>query len=72
MFWEWCLDEHDRDFYLTPPRYNPIAGASSITDMISEFLDLDSWRVLRGGSWIRFARDVEVSDGNYAPPDFFK
>ena len=68
--WEWCLDEHDRDFYLTPPRYNPIAGASSITDMISEFLDIDSWRVLRGGSWIRFARDVEVSDGNYAPPDF--
>ena len=68
--WEWCLDEHDRDFYLTPPRHNPIAGASSITDMISEFLDLDSWRVLRGGSWIRFARDVEVSDGNYAPPDF--
>ena len=68
--WEWCLDEHDRDFYLTPPRHNPIAGASSITDMISEFLDIDSWRVLRGGSWIRFARDVEVSDGNYAPPDF--
>ena len=25
--WEWCLDEHDRDFYLTPPRHNPIAGA---------------------------------------------
>ena len=68
--WEWCLDEHDRDFYLTPPRHNPIAGASSITDMIGEFLDLDSWRVLRGGSWIRFARDIEVSDGNHAPPDF--
>ena len=68
--WEWCLDEHDRDFYLTPPRYNPIASTSSITDMISEFLDLDSRRVLRGGSWIRFARDVEVSDGNHAPPDF--
>ena len=68
--WEWCLDEHDRDFYLTVPRHNPIAGVSSVTDMISEFLDLDSWRVLCGGSWIRFGRDMEVSDGNYAPPDF--
>ena len=68
--WEWCLDEHDRDSYLTPPRHNPVAGDSSITDMIGEFLDLDSWRMLRGGSWIMFARDVEVSDGKHAPPDF--
>ena len=68
--WEWCLDEHNRDFYLTSPRHNPIAGANSITDMIGEFLDFDSWRVLRGGSWIRFARDIEVSDGKHAPPDF--
>ena len=68
--WEWCLDAHDRDFYSTLPRHNPIVGADSITDIISEFLNLDSWRVLRGGSWIRFARDVKVSDVDYGPPNF--
>ncbi|MDE0636593.1 MAG: SUMF1/EgtB/PvdO family nonheme iron enzyme [Candidatus Poribacteria bacterium] len=66
--WEWCLDEYER--YLTPPRHNPIAGAGSITGTVNEFLNLDLWRVLCGGSWIRFARDVAVSDGNHAPPNF--
>ena len=68
--WEWCLDELDRDFYKTSPGRNPIAGADSVTDIINGFFNRKSWRVLRGGSWIRFARDVSVSDIDYGPPNF--
>ena len=68
--WEWCLDELDRDFYKTSPGRNPIAGADSVTDIINGFFNRKSWRVLRGGSWIRFARDVRVSDIDYGPPNF--
>ena len=68
--WEWCLDEHDRDFYKTSPGRNPIAGADSVTDIINGFFNRKSSRVLRGGSWIRFARDVKVSDVNYGRPNF--
>ncbi len=66
--WEWCLDKHDYEFYQTSPRRNPIAGADNVTNIINDFLSIDSSRVLRGGSWIRFARDVEVSDRDNAYP----
>ncbi len=68
--WEWCLDEHNRDFYKTSPGRNPIAGTASVTDIINGFFNRKSWRVLRGGSWIRFARDVKISDIDYGPPNF--
>ncbi len=68
--WEWCLDEHDENFYQTSPRRNPIAGADNVTDVVNSFLNLNSWRVLRGGSWIRFARDVKVYDRDYTFPTF--
>ena len=68
--WEWCLDGRDRDFYKTSPGRNPIAGADSVTDIIKGFFNRKSWRVLRGGSWIRFARDVEISSGDSSPPNF--
>ena len=68
--WEWCLDEHDDNFYRTSSRRNPIAGANNITDVVNSFLNLNSWRVLRGGSWIRFARDVKVYDRDYTAPTF--
>ena len=68
--WEWCLDEHDDNFYQTSPRRNPIAGADNIIDIVHNFLNFDSWRVIRGGSWIRFARDVKVYDRDYTSPTF--
>ena len=37
---EWCLDEYDEDFYLTSPHRNPIAGADSITYIISNLQTL--------------------------------
>ena len=68
--WEWCLDASDHDFYKTSPGHNPIAGADSVTDIMNGFFNRRSWRVLRGGSWMRFARDVKISDGDYGPPNF--
>ena len=68
--WEWCLDKHDRDFYKVSLGRNPIAGSDSATDIINEFLNLNSPRVIRGGSWIRFARDIKISSIDYGFPDF--
>ncbi len=68
--WEWCLDEHDENFYRTSPRRNPIAGADNVTDIVNSFMNLKSWRVLRGGSWMRFARDVKVYDRDHTFPTF--
>lgn len=68
--WEWCLDGRDRDFYETPPGRNPIAGGDSVTDILKGFFNRKSSRILCGGSWIRFARDIKISDGDSAPPNF--
>ena len=68
--WEWCIDEHDYEFYQTSLHRYPIVGADKITEIINDFLSTDSSRVLRGGSWIRFARDIKVSDRDYAYPTF--
>ena len=56
--WEWCLDEYQADFYSSSPRRNSIAGANSVTAMISNFTNknlTDGSRVLRGGCWYTFA-----------------
>ena len=55
---EWCLDEYISMFYKIYPRGkpldNPIAGADSITDVISNFENIRSRspRITRGGGWI--------------------
>ena len=67
--WEWCLDEHDYEFYQSSPHRNPVAGSDNIKSFI-EFLNIDSSRVLRGGSWIRLARDLKVSIRDGVPPSF--
>ena len=48
---EWCLDEYNKDFYLTSPRENPLSGANSVDWVINNFADIKSDRVVRGGSW---------------------
>ena len=48
--WEWCLDEYDADFYANSPWQNPIAGANSINEIVSNFRNIKTPRVLRGGS----------------------
>ena len=59
--WEWCLDEYDADFYATSPARNPLAGGT-VDNILSDFENVKSVRVLRGGSWISNAKFVRVSD----------
>lgn len=49
--WELCLDAYDANFYILSPEKNPIAGAASIEMVIKNFLDVQTERVARGGSW---------------------
>ena len=58
---EWCLDEYQVDFYKDSPKRNPIAGADSITDIVKNYKDVKSPRVLRGGGWIFGPDHVRVS-----------
>ena len=59
--WEWCLDEYNADFYSISPRHNPIAGGT-VNNIVSDFTNVKSVRVLRGGSWVSNAKFVRVSD----------
>ena len=49
--WEWCLDEYRLDFYENYPRPNPIVGADSTNEIIDNFINVKTPRVLRGGNW---------------------
>ena len=52
---EWCLDEYDRGFYATFPvnsvARNPLSRATSVTRLIRNFVNIDGYRVVRGGAW---------------------
>ncbi len=58
---EWCLDEYQADFYKDSPKRNPIAGTDSITDIVKNYKDVKSPRVLRGGGWVFGPDHVRVS-----------
>ena len=60
--WEWCLDAYDANFYRNPVHRNPIAGAASISDVINNYTNVKSYRVLRGGSWFVAAQLVRVAN----------
>ena len=55
--WEWCSDCYAADYYKNSPANNP-AGA-----------DLDSFRVLRGGSWNNNAQHCRVAYRNNNTPN---
>ena len=59
--WEWCLDEYNPDFYAISPSHNPIAGGT-VDNILSDWTNVKSVRVLRGGSWVSDAKFVRVSD----------
>ena len=59
--WEWCLDEYNADFYSTSSDHNPIAGGT-VNNILSDWTNVKTVRVLRGGSWASNAKFVRVSD----------
>ena len=62
--WEWCLDEYDRDLYLTFPRKgvarNPLSGATSVEGLMNNFRSVNSPRVIHGGAWDQAPLNVRV------------
>ena len=59
--WEWCLDEYNPDFYAISPSHNPLAGGT-MDNIVSDWTNVKTVRVLRGGSWVSDAKFVRVSD----------
>ena len=47
--WEWCLDAYEVDFYKRSPNRNPLSGANSVAELMNNFTELETPRVLRGG-----------------------
>lgn len=68
--WEWCLDEYDSGFYAKSSGRNPVGGATNITDIISDFTNVENLRVFRGGSWDGNPNFVRVANrGGDGPTD---
>ena len=59
--WEWCLDGYDAHFYADSPTQNPIGGSVGTEALITDFMGVDTQRVLRGGSWTNDPRMVRVA-----------
>ena len=68
--WEWCLDAYNTDFYMKSPSQNPISGANTVEWILSNFIDAESNRVLRGGSWRIPASLVRTANRNAESPSF--
>ena len=68
--WEWCLDAYQSNFYRNPPRRNPIAGTTRTQDITSDFKNVQTRRVLRGGSLFTERQSVEVSTRTESPPSY--
>lgn len=68
---EWCLDAYDGNFYSASPGRNPLSDVSTIASLhliISDFTNVKSGRVLRGGSWYGDTRFVRVANRDWRLP----
>ncbi|RKU11919.1 hypothetical protein C6501_11940 [Candidatus Poribacteria bacterium] len=59
---EWCLDAYQKNFYANSPQRNPIAGAENLNQIIDNFQNIKTRRVVRGGSWSFNAKSVRVAN----------
>ncbi len=57
---EWCLDKWDRDFYVSSSRNNPVPDGN-IIDVIDDWTNIKTSRVLRGGSCVSTPQNVRVA-----------
>ena len=64
---EWCLDEYNETFYTTDFTKNPFSGGR-IKQITSNFEGIQSFRVIRGGSWSGNKDDLRVANRNSRPP----
>ena len=58
--YEWCLDKWDKNFYKQSLRDNPISG-ESIIEVVNNFTDIKTSRILRGGSCVSMPQNVRVA-----------
>ena len=58
--WEWCLDEYNEEFYSTSPRDNPFSSTNGMDWAINNFTEVESDRVVRGGSWYDTGTELRV------------
>ena len=65
--WEWCADEYDDQFYSVSKNNNPTAG-KLITFTNDDFANVNTRRVLRGGSWISVDNKLRVAGRNFLDP----
>ena len=65
--WEWCTDEYDDKFYSVSQENNPIAG-KLITFMNDDFANVNTRRVMRGGSWSSADHKLRVASRNFLNP----
>ncbi len=59
---EWCLDVYQKKAYTKSNRHNPIVGGNSIRQLVDNYKDVESRRVVRGGSWSFNAKSVRVAN----------
>ena len=64
---EWCMDEYQSDFYAHSPPRNPIAVEMN-REVLTNYQNVKTDRVLRGGSCFYFARFLRVADRYSNPP----
>ena len=67
---EWCLDAYEMDFYASSPRRNPLSGRMTLREVIVNYKNVTTERVLRGGSWGFIARSLRVAARRGGTPTF--
>jgi formylglycine-generating enzyme required for sulfatase activity len=65
---EWCLDAYETDYYSRSSPRNPIAG-DGLTDLVDNFQNVTSLRVVRSGCWYNAPMHVRIADRYGTSPD---
>ena len=66
--WEWCLDAYDPGFYAVSPRRNPLSGRMTLREVIVNYKNVTTSRVLRGGLGGYVARGLRVANRAWNTP----
>ena len=66
--WEWTLDAYNEAFYAHSPRENPLAGKMTLREVLTNYSNVTTERVLRGGGWSNPAWFLRVADRDLLTP----